>query len=100
MWVAINTWKITIRKYRPVVMHHNVTEARCIQEGPQGLKSISSPRDLPLSYKKGCLDVALYVISGLSADVRVGYTAQGRLTMNSIDLVSADKASRYLLLRT
>lgn len=36
--------------------------------------------------------MALYVISGLSAHVEVGYTAQGRLTMHSIDLTSADKA--------
>lgn len=45
-----------------------------------------------VAQKKGCLDVALYVISGLAAHVGVGYTALGRLTMNSIDLTSADKA--------
>lgn len=54
--------------------------------------SSSAAGDLPVSYKRGCLDVALYVISGLSAHVEVGYTAQGRLTMHSIDLTSADKA--------
>lgn len=66
-------------------------EACCSQGGPQDWQFISSAGDLPVSSKRGSLDVALYVIAGLWAHVEVGYTAQGRLTMNCIDLTMQTK---------